>query len=202
MSSPSSRMRPADGRSTPVSRLMTVVLPAPLGPISAWRAPFSILSDRPATAVRPPKCFSRPTVSSTAAMVSALRPAGPRPERCAAGEPTQHARGERRARPRSTTPDAVAADQNDQHQHETDPELPVLRGQVGDPVLHQLEDHGADQAAVEIAGAADDQHQQQVGGTLERKHVERGEGGGLRQQRAGDAGIERRRACRRRPAAH
>ena len=30
---------PAVGGSTPVSRLMNVVLPAPLGPISAWRAP-------------------------------------------------------------------------------------------------------------------------------------------------------------------
>ena len=30
---------PAVGANTPVSRLMNVVLPAPLGPISAWRAP-------------------------------------------------------------------------------------------------------------------------------------------------------------------
>ena len=40
------RMRPASGLSTPVKRLITVVLPAPFGPISAWRAPCSILSDR------------------------------------------------------------------------------------------------------------------------------------------------------------
>ena len=39
---PSSMMRPAVGRSTPVSRLIIVVLPAPFGPIRAWRAPFSI----------------------------------------------------------------------------------------------------------------------------------------------------------------
>jgi hypothetical protein len=50
--------------------------------------------------------------------------------------------------------------------------LPVLRGQIGDPVLHQLEDHGADQPAVEVAGTADDQHQQEVGGAFEGKHVE------------------------------
>ena len=36
---------PAVGRSTPVSRLMIVVLPAPFGPISAWRAPFSTESE-------------------------------------------------------------------------------------------------------------------------------------------------------------
>src|SRR5262245_62710971 len=74
MSSPSSRMRPAEGLSTPVSRLITVVLPAPFGPIKAWRAPFSILSETPATAAMPPKCFSKPTVSSTTGM--AQRPSG------------------------------------------------------------------------------------------------------------------------------
>ena len=46
MSWPSSRMRPAVGASTPVSRLMSVVLPAPFGPISAWRAPFSTAARR------------------------------------------------------------------------------------------------------------------------------------------------------------
>jgi len=35
----------AVGRSTPVSRLITVVLPAPFGPIRAWRAPFSTDSE-------------------------------------------------------------------------------------------------------------------------------------------------------------
>ena len=39
MSSPSSRIAPAVGSSMPVSRLIRVVLPAPFGPISAWRAP-------------------------------------------------------------------------------------------------------------------------------------------------------------------
>jgi len=65
-----------------------------------------------------------------------------------------------------------------------------LRSQVGDPVLHQFEDHRADQAAVEIAGPADDEHQQQVGGALEGEHVKRREGGGLRQQGASDSRVE------------
>ena len=39
MSSPSRSMRPADAGNPPVSRLMKVVLPAPFGPIRAWRAP-------------------------------------------------------------------------------------------------------------------------------------------------------------------
>ena len=40
MSWPSSVMRPSLGSSTPVSRLTSVVLPAPFGPIRAWRAPL------------------------------------------------------------------------------------------------------------------------------------------------------------------
>ena len=58
-------MRPAVGRSTPVSRLMSVVLPAPFGPISAWRAPVSTVSDTSLVAVMPPNCLTSPLVSST-----------------------------------------------------------------------------------------------------------------------------------------
>ena len=186
MSCPRAGCGPADGRSTPVSRLITVVLPAPLGPISAWRAPFSIASDTPLTAAMPPKCLSRPVVSSTTGMVSALRRRS-----CDAQCRNAGADGRARARARRRSrADALATDQHDHHQHEADPELPVLRGEVGDPVLHQLEQHRPDQPAIEIAGAADDEDQQQVGGALEGEHVERGECGGLRQQRAGDAGID------------
>src|SRR3954468_16618598 len=65
MSRPSSAIEPAVGRSTPVSRLMIVVLPAPFGPISAWRAPFSIDSDTSLVATMPPNSFTRLVVSST-----------------------------------------------------------------------------------------------------------------------------------------
>src|SRR3954463_16067790 len=56
---------PAVGRSTPVRRLMSVVLPAPFGPISAWRAPFSTVRETLSVATMPPKFFSSPLVSST-----------------------------------------------------------------------------------------------------------------------------------------
>ena len=39
MSAPRRQIRPALGGSAPVIRLISVVLPAPFGPISAWRAP-------------------------------------------------------------------------------------------------------------------------------------------------------------------
>src|SRR5262245_59678725 len=121
MSSPSSRMRPADGRSTPVSRLITVVLPAPFGPIRAWRAPCSILSETPATAAMPPTCFSRPTVSSVMGMSASLllhpfptllrqrrRVAGGGTGRDAARDPLRE-----RAHPAGPDADALAADQHD-----------------------------------------------------------------------------------------
>ncbi len=83
-----------------------------------------------------------------------------------------------------------AADQHDHDQHEANPELPVLRGDGGKHLLQHAEHHRADQPAIEIAGAADHQHQHQIGGALEREHVERGKGRGLGEQRAGYAGIE------------
>ena len=186
MSRPSSMMRPAVGLSTPVSRLITVVLPAPFGPISAWRAPFSTASETSCAATMPPKRFSRPMVSriaivqgpSGAALPSAAG-RGDKP-RADATEGVAH-RFVRRA-------DPVAADQHDDHQHKPDPELPVLRRQRRDPVLQEFVDHRADQAAIEIAGAADDQHEKKIGGAIEREHVKRAERGGLGEQRAGDAG--------------
>src|SRR5512132_4587980 len=120
MSSPSSRIRPALGESTPVSRLMRVVLPAPLGPMSAWRAPRSTLSDTSVQAEMPPKFLCSPAVSSATGMSAAF---------------PEHA-----AQPRR---DALAPDQHDRDQQQPDPELPVLRRERGEPVLHQLEGDGA-----------------------------------------------------------
>ena len=68
-------------------------------------------------------------------------------------------------------------------------------------VVQQLEGDRAEHAAVEIAGAADHEHQQDVGAAVEVEHVERDEAAGLREQRAGGAGDAPRPACRRRPAA-
>ena len=72
MRSPASITSPASGRSTPVSRLMSVVLPAPFGPISAWRAPACDLQrhvvdgdEAPEAApqlLRPQRAGHRPTL--------------------------------------------------------------------------------------------------------------------------------------------
>src|SRR5262249_4851296 len=47
----------------PVMRLNSVVLPAPFGPIIAWRSPGMILRLTPRTAARPPKLLDKPRSS-------------------------------------------------------------------------------------------------------------------------------------------
>ena len=49
--------------------------------------------------------------------------------------------------------------QHDQHQRKPDPELPILRREAHEPVLHDGEDHRTDESAIEITDAAEDQHQ-------------------------------------------
>src|SRR5690349_622971 len=66
MSASSKRTRPAVGRSTPVSRLNNVVLPAPLGPISPRISPALTESVTLFTATSPPKRQVSPDASSNA----------------------------------------------------------------------------------------------------------------------------------------
>ncbi len=44
---------------------MSVVLPAPLGPMSAWRAPRLSVSETSLVAVMPPKRITSPVAAST-----------------------------------------------------------------------------------------------------------------------------------------
>ncbi len=143
------RSRPPVGSSTPVSRLTSVVLPAPFGPISAWRAPCV---ERQRDVVASPRCrrsACRGRSSQDGASCERRRSRcgsaaraepGPRPQRAARGRRARARRGRGRARTAST-----AASRSDEH------------------VVQQLEDDRADDAAVEIAGAADHEHEQHVG---------------------------------------
>ena len=49
----------------PDTRLNSVVLPAPFGPIKAWISPAPSFRFAPATAQMPPKYFETPLTSST-----------------------------------------------------------------------------------------------------------------------------------------
>ena len=66
-----------------------------------------------------------------------------------------------------------------------------MRIEAGELIARDHVDDGADEPAIEPAGAAEDQHHQHVGRALEAEHVERNGFGRLRQQRAGDAGDHR-----------
>ena len=70
-SSPPSTTRPRVGRWKPVIALTSVVLPAPLGPISPKTSPFLIEIETPSTAASPSKW----TVTSKASSVSSGVPA-------------------------------------------------------------------------------------------------------------------------------
>ena len=83
MFSPLKRMRPEVGRSTPVRQLKNVLLPAPLGPMTARISPRCTSKLTLLSAVRPPKRMVRPSVRSMAAEAS------PRP--CRAEERTSRA---------------------------------------------------------------------------------------------------------------
>ena len=165
MSRAPSSTRPEVGGDTPVSRLISVVLPAPLGPIRAWRAPRSTAIVTWSVAVMPPKRLTSAWVCSTTSLTSRpFEPPGPRPEQ------------------------ALAPHQHQHHQEQADPEGPVLRRDARQQVVHHAERQRADQRAPQPAGAADHHHQHHVGAAVELEHVERHEAGGLRQQRAGGTG--------------
>src|SRR5215475_9335760 len=78
ISLPSKRTRPAAATAVPVMALNKVVLPAPLGPMTARRAPASSVIETPSTAFSAPNCtvMSRICRSGLAVMAAnaVLRP--------------------------------------------------------------------------------------------------------------------------------
>src|SRR5687767_382106 len=61
---PPSRIWPEEGASAPISMLTKVVLPAPFGPMSAWRAPGSSRKSMLSATVSAPKLLQSLLVSS------------------------------------------------------------------------------------------------------------------------------------------
>src|SRR5215468_6988551 len=71
MSRPNSAIDPPSGASSPVIRLNSVVLPAPLGPMMRRRSPGSTARSTPLVTRRPPNDFVNPVMAS--AVMAALR---------------------------------------------------------------------------------------------------------------------------------
>ena len=85
MSRPKSVTVPPSGRSSPVTRLKSVVLPAPFGPIIHRRSPSATVRSTEAVTSRPPKDFVRLCTASavddavTGRAPGPTRPPPPRP---------------------------------------------------------------------------------------------------------------------------
>src|SRR5258706_7407387 len=74
MSAPLKWMLPRVGLRNWVSRLKQVVLPAPLGPISAWMLPRRTFRDTSCTATKPLNSLVKPRVSSMTSSDKLLLP--------------------------------------------------------------------------------------------------------------------------------
>ena len=79
-----------------------------------------------------------------------------------AGVLTRHCVRANGREPRQPAEDAVRQEHHDGDQQHPDPEIPVLRIDAGELVARHHEDDRADEAAVEPAGAAEDEDHQHV----------------------------------------
>src|SRR5438045_2222302 len=124
MSRPSNAMRPALGASSPAICAMKVVLPAPLGPITACTSPGATVKSMPEFATKAPKRLVRPLTARNGS--------------------------------------ATAAPEQDHRQHdEAEHRHPVL-GVGGEELFQQDEGGSAERRPGERAGAAQDEHDEEI----------------------------------------
>src|ERR1700738_1134371 len=129
-------MAPACGSSWPVSWLISVVLPAPFGPMIACNSPLATSSETLSVARMPP---NRRTSLST------------------------RSKGSAKAQPPQHPDDAAAPEQHDQQQQRAHDQRPVFRT-LRQKFFQQKIDDRADPRAEQRADAAEDDHHHQVAG--------------------------------------
>ncbi len=154
---------------------MNVVLPAPLGPISAWRAPASSLKSI---------SLHGHERAEMAAQRLRLQPNFGHDRRtpCAVAPPQRLAEAQ----------NSVARKQRDHDQEEPEAELPGGRIDPRQEVLQRQVGDGADEGAVEPPIAAENENDEHGRRTIEIERAKIDIGVGLRPQAAGDAGDRRR----------
>src|SRR6185437_7289250 len=145
MSRPAKRTLPPLGARSPESRLISVVLPAPLGPISPWTPPPCRSSETSLTALRPPKRFDRSAILSAGSATARRR------------QPLQ------RAKLAAQAADAFGQQQHGEDDEEAHRQQPMPR-QVAQHLLHQRQGEGAEHGAIERARAAQYHHHQHEAG--------------------------------------
>src|SRR5829696_1937997 len=122
-------MVPEFGINCPVNWLISVVLPAPLGPMMACSSPLATSSDRLSVALMPPKLRTRFSTRSK-------------------GSPEESAKESTTAKPPEHAHDAAAREQHDQQQQRAHDQRPVfreLRQNFFQQQQHDGAQHGAEQ---------------------------------------------------------
>src|SRR5690349_2592739 len=117
ISRPSRWIEPPLGSRSPERMLISVVLPAPLGPITACTSPIRSMSETSLTAERPPNCFESAVASRTGSVISDLRRAAPGAE--------------------SQSADPARQEQDRQHDEDPHRQQPMLVEAVEDRLVRQ-----------------------------------------------------------------
>src|SRR6267142_7011899 len=152
-------MVPEFGGSCPVSWLISVVLPAPFGPMIACSSPFATSSETWSVAITPP---NRRTSFST------------------------RSKGSATAQPPEQPHDAAAPEQHDQQQKRAHDQRPVFR-HLRQGLFQQQIDDRADYRAEQRTHAAEDDHHHEVTGTGPVHHGRTDKVRVVRKQRTGEA---------------
>src|SRR4029079_3159260 len=118
MSSPPKRMRPESGRSIPESWPLSVVLPAPCGPITACVSPSRTSRSTPSVAVSAPKDLRSSRTSRRGSAIVFL--------------------------PRQQAGKSARGEEDDEHQDRPEDDLPVL-GKGGKNVFKDQQREGSEQ---------------------------------------------------------
>src|SRR5439155_2062734 len=144
---PSNVISPASGRWTPLTQLSSVVLPAPLGPITPSTSPSATSNVTPSSAATPPNRLVTPFSERSAATSDprlAERPpqVGQRQPRGAAQE----------------VHEAAGHEDHGDRQQQAEPDLRVDGhvGASGQQLDQELQGHRADHRSEQRAGAAQD----------------------------------------------
>src|SRR5882762_3642258 len=156
-SSPAKRTRPRSGRRLPASWPISVVLPAPFGPMMAWVSPSRTSRSTSSLASSAPKLFLKPLTSSRILFIVA----------------------EEQSR------EAAPQEEHREHQERPENQLPVLRP-AREGVLDQQEREGAEHRPGDARHAPEYDHEHELA-RARPVHELRGEVGGVvDEQRPGE----------------
>src|ERR1700742_5324810 len=172
MSWPAKRMRPLSAKSWPESCAISVVLPAPFGPITACNSPCGISKTTSSVATMPPKRLASFSTWSRASAMTHLR-VGFCAILC----------GEHCADLAEHPVDAAARVQHSEQQHRPEDDLPIF-GYAGQRLLQQQQRDGAEHRACDRAHAAEHHHDDEIARTRPIHHRGADEIGVVGEQRA------------------